>query len=67
LKVKVTYDVTFSNTMDEQREAITHLKALKPGDVVIYDRGYISYALLYWHAGGRDVGTLSLYFGYLSA
>ena len=22
---------------------------LKPGDVVIYDRGYISYALLYWH------------------
>ncbi len=49
LKVKVTYDVTFSNTMDEQSEAITHLKALKPGDVVIYDRGYISYALLYWH------------------
>ncbi len=49
LKVKITYDVTFSNTMDEQSEAITHLKALKPGDVVIYDRGYISYALLYWH------------------
>jgi len=49
LKVKVTYDVTFTNTMDEQREAITHLKALKPSDVVIYDRGYISYALLYWH------------------
>jgi len=49
LKVKVTYDVTFSNTMDEQSEAITHLKVLKPGDVVIYDRGYISYALLYWH------------------
>lgn len=35
--------------MDEQSEAITHLKALKPSDVVIYDRGYISYALLYWH------------------
>ncbi len=49
LKAKVTYDVTFTNTMDEQSEAITHLKALKPGDVVIYDRGYISYALLYWH------------------
>lgn len=49
LKVKVTYDVTFTNTMDEQCEAIKHLKALKTGDVVIYDRGYISYALLYWH------------------
>ncbi len=49
LKAKITYDVTFSNTMNEQSEAITHLKALKPGDVVIYDRGYISYALLYWH------------------
>lgn len=49
LKVKVAYDVTFSNTMDEQSEAIKHLKALKSGDLVVYDRGYISYALLYWH------------------
>lgn len=49
LKAKVTYDVTFSNTMDEQNEAIKHLKALRSGDVVVYDRGYISYALLYWH------------------
>jgi len=49
LKTKMAYDVTFTNSMDEQGEAVKHLKTLKPGDVVIYDRGYISYHLLYWH------------------
>ncbi|MEN8260174.1 MAG: hypothetical protein ABFS02_06230, partial [Pseudomonadota bacterium] len=29
--------------------ALAHLNSLRPGDVVIYDRGYFSYAMLYAH------------------
>ena len=35
--------------MNEQREALKHLKFLKTDDVVVYDRGYLSYPLIYKH------------------
>ena len=49
LKSRVAYDYSLVNTMNEQQEAIKHLKSLKTEDVVVYDRGYISYPLLYKH------------------
>ena len=35
---------------NERRAALTHLPALQPGDVVVYDRGYYSFAMLPAHA-----------------
>ena len=35
---------------DERRAALAHLAALARGDVVVYDRGYYSFALLHAHA-----------------
>src|SRR4030042_339726 len=49
LKSRIAYDFSLVNTMNEQDEALKHLQHLKPGDVVIYDRGYLSYALLFMH------------------
>ena len=42
--------------MNERRMALSHLKTMRPGDVVVYDRGYFSYAMLYAHQSrGVDV------------
>jgi hypothetical protein len=35
--------------MNERRMAQSHLMTLSAGDVVVYDRGYFSYAMLYAH------------------
>ncbi|MBC2693736.1 MAG: DUF4338 domain-containing protein [Desulfobacteraceae bacterium] len=49
LKSRIAYDFSFVNSMNEQDEALKHLQYLKPGDIVVYDRGYLSYALLFMH------------------
>jgi hypothetical protein len=49
LKSHIAYDFSLVNSMNEQDEALKHLQHLKPGDVVVYDRGYLSYALLFMH------------------
>jgi len=49
LKSRIAYDFSLVNTMNEQDEALKHLQHLKQGDVVVYDRGYLSYALLFMH------------------
>jgi len=49
LKSRIAYDFSFVNSMNEQEEALKHIQHLKPGDIVVYDRGYLSYALLYMH------------------
>jgi len=49
LKSRIAYDYSLVNSMSEQAEAIKHLDYLKQGDVVVYDRGYLSYALLSKH------------------
>lgn len=33
----------------ERTHALAHLNKLVEGDIVIYDRGYFSYTMLYWH------------------
>ena len=40
-------DFSLSARADEQAAARAHLQALEPGDVVVFDRGYFSFALLY--------------------
>jgi len=49
LKSRIAYDFSFVNSMNEQDEALKHIQHLKPGDIVVYDRGYLSYALLFMH------------------
>ena len=49
LKSRIAYDFSLVNSMNEQDEALKHLQHLKPGDLVVYDRGYLSYALLFMH------------------
>jgi len=49
LKSKVPYDFDLVNHGNERRCALAHLKTLMKNDVVVYDRGYFSYAVLYYH------------------
>lgn len=50
LRSKVPYDFDLVSHGNERKCAIKHLKALRKDDVVIYDRGYFSYAMLHQHA-----------------
>ena len=49
LKSKIPYDFDLVNHANERQCALAHLKTLNTHDVVVYDRGYFSYALLYYH------------------
>ena len=49
LKSKIPYDFDLVNHAHERQCALAHLKTLDTNDVVVYDRGYFSYALLYYH------------------
>ncbi|MCP4934581.1 MAG: IS4 family transposase, partial [bacterium] len=49
LKSKTPYDFDLVSHGNERQCALNHLKTLKIGDVVVYDRGYFSYAMLYYH------------------
>lgn len=49
LKSKIPYDFDLVNHQDERRAALSHLSVLKENDIVVYDRGYFSYVLLYYH------------------
>ncbi len=49
LKSQLPYHFEFSKHADERLLAHEHLKMLHNNDLVIYDRGYFSYALLYAH------------------
>lgn len=56
LKSHIPYDFELASHMSERRMALAHLKTLRAGDVVAYDRGYFSYAMLYAHqCQGVDV------------
>ena len=49
-------DVVVSDKLDERSAAIEHLKYLKPGDIVVMDRGYYSKALFnIFHDAGVHV------------
>ena len=49
LKSKIPYDFSLYSHHDERKAAISHLKQLREGDLVVYDRGYYSYHMLYVH------------------
>lgn len=40
-------DFNLSTDTNERSAALGHLDALEPGDIVVFDRGYFSFALLY--------------------
>ena len=49
LKSRIPVDFDLVNRGDERKCALSHLRSLKQNDVVVYDRGYFSYAVLYYH------------------
>ena len=50
LKTRLPYDVTLKELMSERIPVPQHLDHLSAGDVVVYDRGYFSYELLWEHS-----------------
>ena len=49
LKSKIPMDFELSAHSDERKLALGHLSVLSKNDVVVYDRGYFSYAMLFEH------------------
>lgn len=49
LKSKIPYDFDLAAHKNERTMALSHLKLLQKDDIVVYDRGYFSYAMLYYH------------------
>jgi Transposase DDE domain len=49
LKSEIPYDFELAAHMDERVLALKHLKRLNNEDIVVYDRGYFSYPMLYEH------------------
>jgi Transposase DDE domain len=49
LKSKIPYDFALVPHNDERLVAFEHIQCLREGDLVVYDRGYFSYALLHAH------------------
>ena len=54
LKTNIPYDFDLASHGDERKMALSHLSILRSDDVVVYDRGYFSYVLLYAHIK-RDI------------
>ncbi|MEE8058721.1 MAG: IS4 family transposase [Pseudomonadales bacterium] len=49
LRSKIPIDFDLMPGTGERTYALAHLTKLVEGDVVVYDRGYFSYSMLYWH------------------
>jgi hypothetical protein len=49
LRSKIPVDFDLKPEAGERTYAVGHLNKLAEGDIVVYDRGYFSYAMLYWH------------------
>lgn len=49
LQARIPWDFELADHEDERKCAVAHLKALRPDDVVVYDRGYFSCGLLFHH------------------
>jgi hypothetical protein len=50
LKSKIPYDFNLSKNEGERGRALRHFDVLKRDDVVVYDRGYFSFMMLFEHA-----------------
>jgi hypothetical protein len=53
LRSKTPVDFDLANHADERKMALAHLSSLSENDVVVYDRGYYSYEMLYEHKRRR--------------
>lgn len=49
LKSKIPVDFELSSHLDERKLALGHFEVLQKNDIVVYDRGYFSYAMLHAH------------------
>ncbi len=49
IKIKDPLSIELAAHLDERRLAFEHIQFLHEDDLVVYDRGYFSYALLYTH------------------
>ncbi len=49
LMSKIPFDFELSSHLDERKLARAHLEMLQKNDIVVYDRGYFSYAMLRAH------------------
>ncbi len=49
LRSKIPIDFGMNAETGERTQALAHLDKLTRQDIVIYDRGYFSYTMLYWH------------------
>lgn len=49
LKSKMPVDFDLAPHLNERKMAVEHLKVVNENDVIIYDRGYFSYFMLYSH------------------
>lgn len=58
LKTKIPVDFELVAHADERKLALRHLVSLCENDVVVYDRGYFSYGMLYEH---RKLGIHSIF------
>ena len=58
LKTKIPVDFELAAHADERKLALRHLASLSENDVVVYDRGYFSYGMLYEH---RKYGIHSIF------
>jgi hypothetical protein len=47
LQEKIEYDFSLATHMDERSCALEHIKQLTSTDIIVFDRGYFSYLLLY--------------------
>lgn len=60
LKSKIPYDFDLVSHYNERTVALSHLKLLHKQDIVVYDRGYFSYAMLYYHLDAGIEGIFQL-------
>ncbi len=49
LKLKIPYDFELAAQANERTLALSHLNSVKANDLIVYDHGYFSYAMLYYH------------------
>lgn len=58
LKSRLPFDFDLVAHANERQCAMRHLEVLDPDDVVVYDRGYFSYAMLHRH---RETGIHAIF------
>lgn len=53
VRSKIPYDFQFGTEENERKLAASHLKCVGENDLILYDRGYLSYEMLFLHTNSR--------------